>query len=332
MSTTLPDALKDEFTQADWDNLTDAEREGMVEDLDDNGEPSPEEQARIDEEDKQREADALAAAEAKEKNQQPEKTDAEREAEAQAAAQAATEKEQDGKTTTTENSEENKADGQQEKQSPVIPRPRGMVQADLPEDYDQRVQANKDKRSALRKSYDNGDISFEEYEDQRDELEDERADLREIKLLARVSKDSSQQALTQTWENALTPFLQAHPEVMEDEVSQGGFDTYLREATAPVMQAGGMPGTPEIEKAYEKWCKRFNFTPANGKAETQQATSQAPGKPPKVPPTLGGVPSAATSSVEDGKFAALDRLEGPAYEEALAKLTPAEMEAYSQRG
>ena len=43
MTGTVPDFLQDEFTQVEWDNLTDAEREGML------GDESEEEQQQSEE-------------------------------------------------------------------------------------------------------------------------------------------------------------------------------------------------------------------------------------------------------------------------------------------
>ena len=128
------------------------------------------------------------------------------------------------------------------------------------------------------------------------------------------------------WQGLIQPFLAKHPELGEDEVSMSGFDSYLKQVTGPVMQAGGAPGQAEIDKAYGLWCKRFNFTPAG-----EQQAAPAGKKPITAPPTLGGLPVSNGNSVEDGRWAALDRLEGVAFEEALAKLSPSELDEYSKR-
>ena len=53
MSEVVPESLKDEFTQDEWDNLTDAERAGIVEDATDDGASETEEQ-RIQREEEER--------------------------------------------------------------------------------------------------------------------------------------------------------------------------------------------------------------------------------------------------------------------------------------
>lgn len=293
MTGTVPDFLQDEFTQVEWDNLTDAEREGML------GDESEEEQQQGEEEqqveaDAQREADAIAKATA---DQQP-----------------------------TQEEQQEAAPATEEQALPTTPRPRGVIDATLPEDYDQRVAANEKALADLDKAYDDGDISHSEWRQQMRKLDRESLDLMMLKERAQLAHESSQQALMNHWQGLIQPFLSKHPELGEDEVSMSGFDSYLKQVTGPVMQAGGAPGQAEIDKAYGLWCKRFNFTPAG-----EQQAAPAGKKPITAPPTLGGLPVSNGNSVEDGRWAALDRLEGVAFEEALAKLSPSELDEYSKR-
>lgn len=309
MTGTVPESLLNEFTQDEWDNLTDAEREGLMSEGQDEDELTPEEQRLQDEADAKREADAIEAAKAsKQQEEQGTKTADQLAAdEAAAAAAAAAE-------------EENKA--------PVIPRPRGVIDAELPEDYDKRVADNEKAMDDLEQSYNDGDISTTEFMKEQRRLSRENINLVLLKERADLARESSQQALINHWQGLIQPFIAKHPELGEDQVSMDGFDSYLKQTTAPVMQAGGTPGQAEIDKAYSLWCKRFNFTPAG---EQQKAPAPASKTPITAPPTLGGLPVSTSNAVEDGRWAALDRLEGTAYEEALAKLTPAELDAYSQR-
>lgn len=310
MTGTVPESLLNEFTQDEWDNLTDAEREGLMSEGQDEDEPTPEEQRLQDEADAKREADAIEAAKAsKQQEEQGTKTAEQLAADEAAAAAAAAAAE-----------EENKA--------PVIPRPRGVIDAELPEDFEQRVANNEKALADLDKAYDDGDISHSEWREQMRKLDRESRELERMKDRAELARESSQQALINHWQGLIQPFIAKHPELGEDQVSMDGFDSYLKQTTAPVMQAGGTPGQAEIDKAYSLWCKRFNFTPAG---EQQKAPAPASKTPITAPPTLGGLPVSTSNAVEDGRWAALDRLEGTAYEEALAKLTQAELDAYSQR-
>lgn len=299
MTGTVPESLQAEFTQDEWDNLTEAERAGM---LDDEGgdEPTPEEQRLQDEEDAKREAAAIAAA-AKPEDQG-----------AKAAEQAA--------------EEAAAATAVEEPKVQVMPRPRGVIDASLPEDFSQRMEANERAIKDIDQAYDDGDISSAEWREGLRKLEREGRELERMKDRAELAKESSEQALMNHWQGLIQPFLGKHPELREDEVSMNAFDNYLRSTTGPVMEAGGMPGQAEIEKAYALWCKRFNFTQAG-----EQQAAPAGKKPITAPPTLGGLPVSNGNSVEDGRWAALDRLEGVAYEEAMGKLSAAELDEYSKR-
>ena len=297
MTGTVPDFLQDEFTQVEWDNLTDAEREGMLGDSSEEAQQqSEEEEQQQVEADAQREADAISKA---------------------TADQQATQEEQQAEA----------APATEEQVLPTTPRPRGVIDATLPDDYDQRVSANEKAMADLDKAYDDGDISHSEWREQLRKLDRESRELERMKDRAELAQESSQQALMAHWQGLIQPFLAKHPELGEDDVSMTGFDSYLKQTTAPVMQAGGTPGQAEIDKAYGLWCKRFNFTQAG----EQQQQAPAGKKPITAPPTLGGLPVSNGNSVEDGRWAALDRLEGVAFEEALAKLSQAELDEYSKR-
>ena len=297
MTGTVPDFLQDEFTQEAWDSLTDAEREGMLGDeSEEEQQQSEEQQQQQVEADAQREADAISKA---------------------TADQQATQEEQQAEA----------APAAEEPPVPTTPRPRGVIDATLPEDYDQRVSANEKALADLDKAYDEGDISHSEWREQLRKLDRESRELERMKDRAELAQESSQQALMAHWQGLIQPFLAKHPELGEDDVSMTGFDSYLKQTTAPVMQAGGTPGQAEIDKAYGLWCKRFNFTQAG----EQQQQAPAGKKPITAPPTLGGLPVSNGNSVEDGRWAALDRLEGVAFEEALAKLSQAELDEYSKR-
>lgn len=324
MSDVLPEALKDEFTQDEWNSLTDEERAGIIADGADDGNPTEDELKRQQEEERRQEEEALAAAAA---NKTPAKTEEELEAEAAAAAAAAgTDKTEEQKQQEAAAAAAAKQDDKpQETQAQLAPRPRGVVDATLPEDFDAKVKANDDAMTALVKRYDDGDMTFTEFYAEQRRLERESRDLERLKDRAELARESSQQALINHWDSLINPFLAAHPELAEDDVTKAAIDTYLKQTTGPVMAAGGMPGQAEIDKAYEMWCKRFGFKPTG-----QQQTTAAERKENKVPPTLAGLPSATATNVEDGKLAAISRLTGVEYEEALAKLTPAELEQISK--
>ena len=81
---------------------------------------------------------------------------------------------------------------------------------------------------------------------------------------------------------------------------------------------------PELERAYTKYKQAFNIEAASPK----QAKAPASRNEGVVPPNLGKLPAATANDTDDGKFAHLDRLEGVAFEDALAKLSDAQRDEY----
>lgn len=317
MTDIVPDHLKDEFSQDAWSELTDEERAGMLEEGQED-ETSQDEIIRQEEEDAAREDAAVAAAaqqQQQQQQQQKEPTEEERQAAADAAAA----------TTTTTKPEE-----QQEPEKPApTPRPRGVVDAKLPDDYDAKVKANEEALTDLEKKYDDGDLSFAEFRKEQRRLDRESRDLEKLADRAELAEETAYQAMVNQWVAIINPFTAAHPELSASPEAMAEFDTFLRVVNNPVQQAGNMPGQNEIDKAYRLWCASTGFTPTAGQQQQQQTTQQ---KQTKVPPVLGGLPSASQTSVDDGRLAAINRLEGVEFDEAFARLTPEEQERLSMYG
>lgn len=304
-------SIRDQYTDEQWEELTEEEREGILSNDEDGEEEEQEEQ--IDEAAAQAKAQEDAAAQAAADKQ---KTDdaAAAQAEADAAAKA-------------------KAEPEPEPEKPVVaPRPRGVLNDTLPEDYSQRVEANNTAMDELAQKYEDGDISFAEYNKGMRKLNEEAMDLREVKMRAEISEQSSTNSLQQHWDGLMGSFLATHPEAISTPVRQNAFDQILREITAPVMAAGGMPGQAEIDKAYARLAEEFGIQAKQPDAD-KGTTPPAAKKENKVPPTLGAVPAAAHTDVDDGKWAHLDRLaeQDPIkFEETLMKMSEAERNEYMQ--
>lgn len=305
-------SIRDQYTDEQWEELTEEEREGILSN-DEDGEEEEQEEPQIDEAAAQAKAQEDAAAQADADKQ---KTDdaAAAQAEADAAAKA-------------------KAEPEPEPEKPVVaPRPRGVLNDTLPEDYSQRVEANNTAMDELAQKYEDGDISFAEYNKGMRKLNEEAMDLREVKMRAEISEVSSTNSVQQHWDGLMGTFLTAHPEAISTPVRQNAFDHILREITAPVMAAGGMPGQAEIDKAYARLAEEFGIQAKQPDGD-KGAQPPAAKKENKVPPTLGAVPAAAHTDVDDGKWAHLDRLaeQDPIkFEETLMKMSEAERNEYMQ--
>ena len=102
-------------------------------------------------------------------------------------------------------------------------------------------------------------------------------------------------------------------------------DHLVRQETKAVLDKGGVIGVPELERAYAKFKQAFNIADSSPKQQQKQVKTPKNGI---VPPNLGTLPAATANDTDDGKFAHLDRLEGVAFEEALAKLSDAQRDEY----
>ena len=101
-------------------------------------------------------------------------------------------------------------------------------------------------------------------------------------------------------------------------------DHLVRQETKATLDKGGSIGVPELERAYTKYKQAFNIEAA----APNQAKATGTKKEGVVPPNLGKLPAATANDTDDGKFAHLDRLEGVAFEDALAKLSDAQRDEY----
>lgn len=304
-------SIRDQYTDEQWEDLTEEEREGIL---------------SIDED-----------ADEEEEGQQIDEAAAQAKAQEDAAAQAAADKQKADDAAAAQDAadaaEKAKDDPEPEPEKPVVaPRPRGVLNDTLPEDYSQRVEANNTAMDELAQKYEDGDISFAEYNKGMRKLNEEAMDLREVKMRAEISEVSSTNSVQQHWDGLMGTFLAAHPEAISTPVRQNAFDHILREITAPVMAAGGMPGQAEIDKAYARLAEEFGIQAKKLDAD-KGAEPPAAKKENKVPPTLGAVPAAAHTDVDDGKWAHLDRLaeQDPIkFEETLMKMSEAERNEYMQ--
>lgn len=220
-------------------------------------------------------------------------------------------------------------DQEQEEQLEKAPAP--LFTAELPEDIEAKRTEIDGKEDTLVEQFDNGDITFAEYNKQIRTLNNERAALDRIELKAEMAREAQQAQIDNQWQGALNTFLAEHPEIdLTNEIHHAAFDKLLRQHTAGVMEKGGLPGLREIKKAHGDFVKTFNLQ-SDKPAPKEQKQEKQTAKPPKhreVPPNLGKVPAASNADMDDGRFAALDKLPPDKFEAAFAKLSEADRNAY----
>lgn len=227
--------------------------------------------------------------------------------------------------------------GDQEPEDKVDPTPAPLFNAELPADIEAKRTEIDGKKAELVEQFDNGEITFAEYNKQVDALNREISKLDRAELKAELAREAQQAQLDNHWQGTLHTFLEDHPEIdLTNKVHHTVFDQLLRQHTAATMEKGGVPGLREIKKAHEQFVKELNIQTdkqpepkkeaKQDKQEKQPATKQK--KQNEVPPTLGKVPAAAAADMDDGRFAHLDRLGPDQFEAAFAKLSEADRNAY----
>ena len=216
-----------------------------------------------------------------------------------------------------------------------------VVDFQAPENAKERLEEIANERNALRKQFEDGDLTEAEYFAKVDPLDDERNDLRvEIKLAEKSQKMRELQEATagETWANTTVPkfFENAeHAIYKENGILYDALDREVRRLQVAAMEAGQSQHNPDfLAQAHRQVMAAFGrpvadpaADPKGEQGEQDQRRRRRNGQ--DIPPTLGGLPAAG---VEDtslaGKYDKLDRLTGEELEAAMAKLSEAEQEEY----
>lgn len=204
--------------------------------------------------------------------------------------------------------------------------PKPLFNAELPADIQAQRTAIDEKEDALDKQFDEGDITFSEHKKALREINQQRNALDRAELKAELAAEAYQTQIDNSWQASQTAFFSAHPEInTANDVQMTALDHLVRQETKAVLDKGGVIGVPELERAYAKFKQAFNIADSSPKQQQKQVKTPKNGI---VPPNLGTLPAATANDTDDGKFAHLDRLEGVAFEDALAKLSDAQRDEY----
>ena len=203
--------------------------------------------------------------------------------------------------------------------------PKPLFNAELPADIQAQRTAIDEKEDALDKQFDEGDITFSEHKKALREINQQRNALDRAELKAELAAEAYQTQIDNSWQASQTAFFASHPELnTANEVQMTALDHLVRQETKATLDKGGSIGVPELERAYTKYKQAFNIEAAAPK----QAKAPSAKNEGVIPPNLGKLPAATANDTDDGKFAHLDRLEGVAFEDALAKLSDAQRDEY----
>ncbi len=208
--------------------------------------------------------------------------------------------------------------------------------ADVPADLKEQQDAIASELTELRDKFKAGDLEVDEYEAQRDTLLGKRDDLQKAVIKAEISQEMRQQDAQQAWQSAIERTFNnaAKPDgggidYRKDTAKAADLDLFVR-------RLGEDPANADKDMDWFLSEGHRRVLALHGISKTAAAAPPPPPpsrKPPvgSVPATLAQVPGSDGPGDVAGEFSDLDALEGEALEDALARLSPGQLEKY-QRG
>lgn len=185
----------------------------------------------------------------------------------------------------------------------------------------------------LGKQYDDGDILDGAYNAAKVRIERDlkRIEAREAELVTKEDEiaereTSKQEQFQNDFANAVTEFM-ARPE--NKPFVEGSPEFAALDQQLGVIAQSMPPGTPFdvlLDKARTA-VSSYMTLPEAGKKESKPADKSV--KPdPETMPSISNMPAVVANSSDNGKFAHLDKLDGPALERAIADMSEAQQNEY----
>lgn len=200
-------------------------------------------------------------------------------------------------------------------------------QAAAVEDYDAKMTAFSTQKTELRRQLSDGDIDIDAYEQAKDAIIANEFTLREQKIKADISAEQQEQIGTQRWQWEQEKFFTDPTNALyKDAKALAKFDTVVRvlgndSANATKDGPWFLQEADRITRVV-LGIEKAPVTPEK-KADSRKPDLSV------VPKTLSHLPAADIVQTGDAdEFAHLDRLEGLAYEKAVARLSPVERERF----
>lgn len=217
-----------------------------------------------------------------------------------------------------------------EEESQVVETRKAVYRAELPADYDAKVQALADEDAGLAAKFKTGEIDFDEFRALSTELNNRRHELSMAKVKAEIAAEMGEQTAESTWQETIDSFMtktlkDEQIDYRKDKPKEKDLDLFVKALAADEDNAD-KPMAWFLTEAHRM---------VRAKHGIQAPPVVKPGKPTRpapvaqVPKTLAGVPGTdGPGDLGGDEFQDLDRLEGLELEEAVAKLTPAAREKY----
>jgi len=188
------------------------------------------------------------------------------------------------------------------------------------------------KKSELKAKYDAGEIDDDEYEKQREDLIEQKADYKATKridevLTSRLAKQA-ETAAEQDWNQALAAFGadENNKKFVGDPVRAAAFNATLQAVWKENPNQGYLAA---MQTARDRVMTAFGLKPADDpKAKIDAAVAERAGKKPGTPPNISALPSAGVPAGGDNNFATLDSLSIDELENTLSRMPANKVEEY----
>ena len=209
------------------------------------------------------------------------------------------------------------ADEVQQQSTPVLV-------AALPADIEVKLAEISSKKEALLDSFDNGDVTAKEYQQQLDTLAKEERAIERQQDRADLAKQMEDQRLKNEWESTCNRFVEGNSVYKEMPWLYMQLDAKVREL-ASKPETANWAGQKFLDEAHKQLVEQY-------KLPTDNKQVAKPIKPPReLPPNLAKVPAAEVEDTNGGQYAVLDRMANSdpmGYEDALSKMSVAQRESY----
>lgn len=221
------------------------------------------------------------------------------------------------------------APAEQEKPAPQKPQS-ALPDWKAPEDAKSKLQELDTQLDELAAKFDEGELTAAELRAQSRDIEQQKRDLDRQLLkeeLAQETQADLAQRAQDAWYNTTVPqFLERFPEYAAKPILMGALDQAVRALQAE--QPDNQFDADILAKADAQIRAELGLPQRDGKAAPAPAAKTER----ELPPTLSGVPSADIDDIDgSSEFAAIDRLEGVDYENALARMPDEMRERYLAR-
>lgn len=208
--------------------------------------------------------------------------------------------------------------------------PRPVPQIRLPDDAKEQIEGLQKRKTELANKLHEGDIDAAEFDTETATID---AQLDPMKEAVSHAKFAFEQAKAEWFEGTIPAFIKQFPMYRADSVLFPMLDVEVRRLTASGDFAS--PFDPKIlVQAHKKIKADIEAATGTKMPKTAKDAKTEPGKAVQrtLPPTLARLPAASAVDTNEGsRFANLDRLEGEAYQNALAKLSDNDREEYLAR-